>query len=278
MPRTAGGRIVRLLALVCVVASLAACGGGTKRAVERRTTARSLSEAVTAGRFTATVDLDDGDLLVKPPSALQLPAVPEGVARKKMWATAQLANYEPIVVGLGLVTIAIRQRGVPEVADLPAWVGFAKIGTLLCPLEGGDVPPVIPLSSGIAAVVLGAADGSPVVVYKARTSLCGLPATGPTTLAPDELVSVRWSRVPPVADGSLTVRFFEPPCAKPAPPPETAIATRTTVSIDVDIPDDPERCLPGHFVRVEIPLIPNAGPGTPIEHGQVGAVSAVHSL
>jgi hypothetical protein len=68
------------------------------------------------------------------------------------------------------------------VTSLPAWVGVAlNIGPYSCPNESPSSPPPVPQppSNGYAAVVIGA-NGSPAVVYLARTAVCGFPATGPT--------------------------------------------------------------------------------------------------
>lgn len=266
------GAVTTLLAAV----SLAACGSGAAVSTHGPVTAAPIGSDVSGGRFSRSVELDKGDLQVEPVPAGLRPTVSEGVAATKIWATAELANFEAVTLGFGLVTITIRESGVPEVSSLPAWVGFAKAPTILCPNESGPTP-VLPPSNGLAAVVIGAKNGLPAVVYKARTSECGDPATGPTTAIADEFVSLAWTTVGQATNASLTVRYFQPSCASPEAPTDSGNSTSMTVAINVEIPDMPEKCLPGHYAEMSVPILPFIPAGTLVDHGRVGVIREVHA-
>jgi hypothetical protein len=270
-------RAAVLAAVVFLAAvSLSACGGGEARGVHTSTTAASLSNAVFAGRFTRTVQLDNGVLRVQPAPANLHPVIPENAAATKIWGSARLENFEALALGFGLVTITIRRSGVPVVLALPAWIGFAKAGPILCPLEQGAAPRVLPPSNGLAAVVIGGKDGLPAVVYSARTSECGLPPSGPSVAVADEVLSLAWSPVSPLRDGSLTVRYFQPTCARAESQSESGNPTSTTLTIEVEVPDMPEKCLPGHYVVTSVPMLPSASSVPLVDHGRVGVVREVH--
>jgi hypothetical protein len=227
-------------------------------------------------RFTHAIQLDDGDLEIEPAPAGLRPVIPESAAATKIWATAELANSGALALGFGVVTISIRQRGVPEVRSLPAWIGFAEVGAIFCPLEKGPRP-VLPPSNGLAVVVIGAKDGLPAVVYTARASECGNPATGPTIAIADEFVSLAWTSVGHAPDGSLTVRYFQPSCATPESTTDSGDSTSMTVAIDVEIPDAPEKCLPGRYLETSVPILPFVSTGSAIVHGPVGVIRQIHS-
>jgi hypothetical protein len=239
-------------------------------------TARPIGSDVSGGRFTRTLQLDNGDLRVEPAPERLRPVISESAAATKVWATAELTNFEALALGFGLVTITIRERGIPEVRSLPAWIGFAQAPTILCPNENGPMP-VIPPSNGLAAVVIGAKNGLPAVVYKARTSECGAAATGPTTALADEFVSLAWTQVGYAANGSLNVRYFQPSCAIPESPTDSGNSTSMTISINVAIPDMPEKCLPGHYAEVSAPILPFIPAGAPVRHGRVGVIRQVRA-
>ena len=83
-------------------------------------------------------------------------------------------------LGYGLVTISLRTIGVPHITKLPAWVGFAKAsGFAGCPEESATSTSIPAssgtdlASSGYAAVVIGAAHGSPAVAFTAPSLFCG---------------------------------------------------------------------------------------------------------
>jgi hypothetical protein len=136
--------------------------------------------------------------------------------------------------------------------------------------------PALPPSNGLAAVVIGAKNGLPAVVYKARTSECGNSANGPTTTVSDEFVSLAWTPVGRATNGSLTVRYFQPSCAMPEAPTDSGNSTSMTVAINVEISDMPEKCLPGHYVETPVPILPFISAVPVVDHGPVGVIRQVH--
>jgi hypothetical protein len=170
-------------------------------------------------RFVAPVSLDGGVLEVVPAPSGDRPLVSEKQAAQEIWASPVLQGRTQGPLGYGLVTISLRVLGVPHIKELPAWVGFAKSsGFAGCPEEpasttstplgasGEDL-----LSSGYAAVVIGAAHGSPAVAFTAPSLVCGSVQPAALALA-SEVISVPWQALTGVENDSIQLRASLPAC------------------------------------------------------------------
>ena len=221
--------------------------------------------SVVNGRFVDPVVLDGGGLRVDPPAPGQVPTVGQGDASQEIWASSTFSGYHPIAFGFGVVTITVVAGGVPAVHDLPAWVGFGMGALASCPAEFGPPPSQPPLpDSGMAAVVLGAADSSPVVAYRARSSICDEPATGPSVTAVDEVVSVPWVAQGALTDGALDVEVTLPPCGVLQGTSAGGTRTAMTITAFALVPADLQGCS-GTVTRVteDVQLSPPSNPGAP---------------
>jgi len=240
---------------------------------------------VSDGRFITPVELDDGTLVVVPPSSGEHPTISEADAAAKIWASPTPAGYHAGPLGFGIVTISLDESGIPTVTSLPAWVGVATASLVHCPEETAPTGPTttrptLP-SSGYGAVVIGAEAGSPAVAYTARSSTCGSPPTGPSVAVASEVVSVPWVASGTVEAGQLVVQASLPPCGAFRGASVGGSAASTTVTLLAVVPDvvlpcpAPQRVM--ETVQLGSPNSPGAppslvSPSTLIEHGPLGAI------
>jgi len=143
--------------------------------------------------------------------------------------------------------------------------------------------PALP-SSGYAAIVIGAANGSPAVAYTARTSICGFAPSGPSVSPTDEVVSIPWVATGQVKAGQLSVQATLPPCGTFEGSSVSGSAQSMTVTLAVEVPDIPLHCPAvqplNESVQVGSPNSPGAppslvSPSTVIEHGDLGPIHTV---
>jgi hypothetical protein len=268
--------IVPVLMMAALVASPDA------RATSRTTAASPASADVSAaGEFLAPVELDGGAFLVAPAAPGQRPKVSRSAAAAKIWANPAVEGAQAGSLGYGLVSIALRVRGVARVERLFAWVGFARhTATYGCPNETAPLAkmPQLP-SDGYIAVVIGAGDGAPALTYTARTSVCE--TVHPASLAnASEEISIPWSPVGGATSAVLQVVATVPPCGTVAGIASGGSATSMTITIGATVPDVLSHCGPAQVVSETVNLGPLGNPpGAPpplvspttrILHGALG--------
>jgi len=264
------------------------------RTTSTRPTARAPSlpveASVTNGRFISPVQLDNGTLVVEPPGPGEHATLLETEAATKIWASPTLAGYHAGPLGFGIATITLHRAGVPTVASLPAWVGFAVASLPHCPAESVPSGPTttqpVPPSNGYAAIVLSAATGSPAVAYTARSSSCGFPPTGPVVTSASVVVSIPWALLGTVQAGQrqLAVRASVPSCGTYAGAHASGTAKSLTITLSAVVPDVEHGCQGSQSVMETIQVGPPNTPGAPpplmststlIEHGPLGAIRQV---
>jgi hypothetical protein len=242
---------------------------------------------VVRGRFVAPVSLDGGVLVVVPVPAADRPLVSRQQAAREIWASPVLQSRTPGPLGYGLVTISLRVLGVPHITKLPAWVGFAKSsGFAGCPEESATStsnPVGLPgedlLSSGYAAVVIGAAHGSPAVTYTAPSLFCG--SVQPAALAAaTEVLSVPWQALTGVENDSIQLRASLPACGSFESITSSGGAKVTTITVSAVVPDVHGRCDGAGTTTQSVALGPIGNPpgappplvtaSTVIRHGSLG--------
>jgi len=278
--------LATLLAAVSVPALAAAAPRASHGAEKPRASLPGPPDVV-RGRFVAPVALDGGVLEVVPAPARVRPGLSEEQAAQEIWASPVLQGRAEGPLGFGLVTISLKVGGVPHVTKLPAWVGFAKSsGVAFCPdesasstsspasLSGTDLP-----SSGYAAVVIGAADGSPAVTYSAPSLFCGRvqPAAGGQATA---VLSVPWQALTAVENQSIRVRASLPACASFEGIASGGSAKEFTITISAVVPDVHGRCEGTSDITQTVVMGPvDNPPGAPpplitattaIRHGALG--------
>jgi hypothetical protein len=250
-----------------------------------RTTSLPDTTDVVRGRFVKPVVLDNGAFEVVRAPAGDRPLVSQEKAAQEIGASPVLQSRTQGPLGFGLVTISLRVKGVPRVARLPAWVGFARSSEITnCPeqssssssvgLQGTALP-----SSGYAAVVIGAAHGSPAVTYTARSVLCG--SVQPAALAmASEAVSVPWHAVTGVENDSIQVKAMLPACGQLQGIDSGGSATVWTITVIAVVPDVHGRCDGTSEITETASLGPVGNPtgappplvstSTVIRHGHLG--------
>jgi hypothetical protein len=242
---------------------------------------------VVRGRFVAPVSLDGGVLEVVPAPAGDRPLVSVKQAAQEIWASPVLQSRTQGPLGYGLVTISLRVLGVPHITKLPAWVGFAKSsGFAGCPEEpatststplgasGEDL-----LSSGYAAVVIGAAHGSPAVAFTAPSLVCGSVQPAALALA-SEVISVPWQALTGVENDSIRLRASLPACGSFEGIASGGSAKVITITVTALVPDVHGRCDGTSDVTQTVAMGPIGNPpGAPpplvtastiIRHGSLG--------
>ena len=204
---------------------------------------------VVRGRFVTPASLGGGVLEVVPAPAGDRPVVSRQQAAREIWASPVLQGHQVEALGYGVVTISFRVVGVPHITKLPAWVGFAKSsGFAGCPEESAtstSIPATLSgkdlASSGYAAVVIGAADGSPAVAYTAPSLFCG--SVQATSLAPaTEVVSVPWQALTGVENDSIPIACTLPACGSFESITSSGGAKVTTIAVSAVVPDVHGRC------------------------------------
>jgi hypothetical protein len=279
---------------VCSMAAVAAClvwgttaaAAGQLRSGAARP-ARDLPSAtsVVRGRYVSTVRLDRGTLGVSPPGAISPPRFSRAVAMREFSSDARLEGYHAITFGYGIATITKHTNGIARITRLPAWVGFAQsTGAYNCPAFGSGSPrPPTPPWSGYAALVIGAKNGSPAVNYVARSEACNSVAPASLSSA-SETVSVPWSAIGPVDNGTVAVQATVPPCGGVAGISAGGSASSMTISIGAVVPDVLHHCHGPKLVKETVVMDPAGGPGAPpqlvsgttaILHGRLGPVTMV---
>jgi hypothetical protein len=269
------------------VPSLAGAASRASHGAENRAASLPGPGDVVRGRFVAPVALGAGTLEVVPAPAVDRPHVTERQAAQEIWASPVLQSRTQGPLGYGLVTISLRVKGVPRIAKLPAWVGFARSsGAANCPeeppsstantegLSGKDLP-----SSGYAVVVIGAGQGSPAVTYTAPTLFCG--SVQPATVAlATEVLSVPWQALSGLQNESIRVRASLPACAQLEGVSSGGSAKVTTITVAAVVPDTHGRCDGTSDITQTVALGPvDNPPGAPpplvtpstiIRHGPLG--------
>jgi hypothetical protein len=242
---------------------------------------------VVRGRFVVPVSLDAGVLEVVPAPAGDRPLVSRQQAAREIWASPVLQGHQAEALGYGLVTISLQVVGVPHITKLPAWVGFAKSsGFAGCPEESAtstSSPAILSgkdlASSGYAAVVIGAAHGSPAVAYTAPSLFCG--SVQPASLAlATEIVSVPWQALTGVENDSIQLRASLPACSSFESISSSGGAKVTTIAVSAVVPDVHGRCEGATTTTQSVALGPIGNPpgappplvtaSTDIRHGSLG--------
>ncbi len=245
---------------------------------------------VVGGRFVTAVRLDDGVLKVTPAPSGERPIVTKKEAAQKIWASPVMLGRAEGPLGYGIVTISHHSDGVPRVSTLPAWIGFARsTGAASCPDEQ-VVPGTAPAgaktvslpSNGYAAIVIGAASGSPAVSYTARSSVC-LSIQPASVAVATEVLSVPWQAVSGIEGGSMQVRVTIPPCGSLEGVSSGGSAKAATITVGAVVPDVASHCGPTSAITQTVNLGPPNNPpgappspvsaGTPILHAPLGPVS-----
>jgi len=240
-------------------------------------------------RYESTVELDGGVVTIRPaPNGLR-PKTSEAEVETEIWATSQVMSYRPQALGFGLVTITQRAVGVPEVRNLPAWVGLATVAQIAFNCPAMTAPPTSPSPAlptpGDAAVVVGDARGGPAVVYRSRSAPCGSVVAASLTNAL-EAVSVPWTALGPVVSELLNVRAAVPACGGIGGIGSGGSASAMTVTVYALVPESPVAmsCIPRRFMDESVFLGPGTTPGAPpplvtpttqILHGVTGPVRVV---
>jgi hypothetical protein len=284
--------MVAALATALVTApgpGIAAASTAASHGEANRTASLPRPADVVRGRFVAPVSLDGGDLEVVPAPAGDRPRVSRKQAAQEIWASPVLQGHQAGPLGYGLVTIALRVVGVPHITKLPAWVGFAKSsGFAGCPEEPASSTstsnPVGPsgedlLSSGYAAVVIGAAHGSPAVTYTAPSLFCGSVQPAALALA-TEVLSVPWQALTGVENDSIQLRASLPACGSFESITSSGGAKVTTITVSAVVPDVHGRCEGARTTTQSVALGPIGNPpgappplvtaSTVIRHGSLG--------
>jgi hypothetical protein len=240
-------------------------------------------------RYVSTVELDGGVVTIRPAPRDLKPKTNEVGVATRIWATSQVVSYRPQALGFGLVTITKQAAGVPEVTNLPAWVGLASVSQIAFSCPAMITPPTQPdpplPTPGDAAVVVGDAKGGPAVVYRARSAPCASVVDASLTNAL-ETVSVPWTALGPVVSELLNVRAAVPACGAIGGIGTGGSASTMTVTIFALVPESPVAmsCVPRRFVDKTVVLGPGDTPGAPpplvtpttrILHGVTGPVRVV---
>jgi hypothetical protein len=283
-----GSNLARAVTGAFILAAVVAVVSGPVPAAARPLSSPSVADVV-GGRFVTPVTLDDGVLSVTPAPASDRPTVTKKAAAQKIWASPVMLGRDEGPLGYGIVTISRHQQGVSRVSKLRAWIGFARsTGAASCPAElvvPGTAPsrakPVSLPSNGYAAVVVGAAGGSPAVSYTARSEIC-LSVQAASLARATEVLSVPWQAVSGIEGGSIQVRVTIPPCGSLSGISTSESAKAATISVGAQVPDDPSGCGPSSTITQTVYLgPPNNPPGAPpspvpasttLLHGPVGPV------
>jgi hypothetical protein len=286
MVATLMAALVTVTVAVSVPAIAAAATRASHGAVKRAPSLPRPADVV-RGRFVQSVSLDAGVFEVVPAPADDRPLFPRQQAAQEIWASPVLQSRAQGPLGYGLVTISLRVNGVPHLTRLPAWVGFARSpGFASCPEESATstsnpegLSGEALLSSGYAAVVIGAAHGSPAVTYTAPSMFCGSVQPAALALATEDL-SVPWQALTGVENESIQLRATLPACANLEGIDSSGSATVFTITVAAVVPDVHGRCDGTSDITEAVALGPPGNPpGAPpplvsastiIRHGPLG--------
>jgi hypothetical protein len=277
-----------ILAAVVAAAVVVAVTGPVLAAARPRSSSPAAADVV-GGRFVTPVSLDGGVLTVTPAPTGDRPTVAKSAAAQKIWASPVMNGRNEGPLGYGIVTITRHAKGVPRISTLPAWVGFARSTSAYgCPDEPSPpstgpsrARPVSLPSDGYAAIVIGAARGTPAVSYTARSEVC-LSVQAASLAVATEVLSVPWQPISGIEGGSMQVRVTIPPCGSLEGVSSGGSAKGATITIGAVVPDAPSGCGPSSTITQTVFLgPPNNPPGappspvsasTPILHAPLGPV------
>ena len=245
---------------------------------------------VVLGRYVTSVSLDSGVLNVVPAPEHDRPTVPEESAAQKIWASPALLGRQEGPLGYGLITMSLHVKGVARVFRLPAWVGFAKAtDTASCPAQQSVPTPnpngtsltALP-SNGYAAVMIGAASGSPAVSYTARSRVCTSVQAASLAKA-TEVLSVPWQLLSGPSGGSIRLRATLPPCGHLVGISGGGSEKAWRITVGAVVPDVLGRCGSTQSITQTVDLGPPGNPpgappppvsaATRILHGPIGPVA-----
>jgi hypothetical protein len=230
--------------------------------------------SIVNGRFTKTVEIQNGVLTISPPPTSYHPSRTFAQVTTEAWSTEQLGRADAI--GLGVVTISQTFKGAATVHHLIAWVGLTDVNwfDLFCPYES-HASDVVPKWQGEEIVIVGDAPGSADVVFDASSNICGR-LSPPRAFNADELFSVPWK----LSDGHLVAQV--PACSifahayfHAATPMRFGyfVAQRESPASAVALPPG---CQPKRWIIVtnvrQAPLL-----GSTTIHDRVGPVVSVYS-
>jgi hypothetical protein len=162
-----------------------------------------------------STELDNGQFRVDPAPTDDHATLDSAEASTLFRSNVAVRGETPIVIGYGLVTVdpVLGAAGTIGLRRTPAWVGVARSSAAVhCPMSSAtttaaDIPPPTP---GYSVVVIPAA-ASAIVSYRSRSSICGLPPTGPTLSRSPQAISAAWQEVS-LVHGVLSLRYRAPAC------------------------------------------------------------------
>jgi hypothetical protein len=215
------------------------------------------------GRYTKTVNLDGGALIVNPAPATDSRFGNLRSEASKIWATSQLAGYSREVVGFGLVTMNGSLKGINRV---PAWIGFASDAQSVssCPFSdsGKELPQnEIPKDDGQAAVVIESRPGVSGFVYYATSYVCSRLLAGRILPATEEL-SVPWVDEHASGKYSLHITASIPACGRLSGYSVRITPVHLTIAATALIPEDVGQCKSLRQSNEIVPLSPSGVSGT----------------
>jgi len=248
------------------------------------------------GRYVKTVTLDDGALTVVPAPRSLRPTRSHAAMETKIWATSQLeGGFRSQDLGFGLVSIRRTAPGVPEVKDLPAWIGFASNDgvSTSCPAMRADptspraTSPSAPPSSGEAAVIIGDRSSDVAEVYTARTVVCEESVKARVQLA-SEALSVPWIQLAPLSNGTVDIRAGLPACSSDLGLSVGGTWQARVITVLTSRTDDVAAlsCVAATSITKSVALLPGTIDGTPpvltaettqVLHGPTGPQRVVSS-
>jgi hypothetical protein len=227
-------------------------------------------DSVVNGRFVTNVVLDDGAFSVQPAPIDTVPVLSKADAERLLYASPVFQGKSQGVLGFGLVTSRVSQHGVSTFESDPAWIAFGWGGTYNCPAitAGAPSPEELP-SSGYVAVALIEGAGGGDISYEARSNPCGT-VFGPTVRAATHIESVPWTQAGPISGGSIPISYTPPACGVPFSSSAGGQGSVYTVTVEVEVPDDPGSCDSPAPMNDSVQLNPNGQAITQVEHGPTG--------
>jgi hypothetical protein len=199
------------------------------------------ADAVVDGRFVRSVEIDNGGLLVDPAPAGSEPPVPESEVADELLASPIFQGQYDGVLGFGLVTLTVSQHGIETVTSVPAWVAFGWGGVHSCwPMTAAPSPAHLP-SDGYRAVAIGSPADLQPFSYEAASDPCG--QFMPTAVnAATHVVSVAWSQVGTVTNGSVTISYVPPPCGSFYSTDLSTDPSGSSFVVEMAVPDAAQSC------------------------------------
>jgi len=264
------GRLIRIAGAVMLSGAAAGlCWSGTAWARPNEPAGSNPNaNSVVDGRYTKPVELDRGAVRVVPAPRRSRPTMSLAAARVLMRADTSTISYQSVVLGYGVATISTHAAGVPRVTSIPAWIGFSKrFAAVSCPMmraTPGSTTTMLPSlpSAGYAAIVIGAAHGSPAVTYVAASAPCGTVVRA-TLAKAGEAVSIPWVALGSVEDGTLSVSTTIPRCGTYSGSTTGGSARSTTVTLSAVVPDVHGQCQGAHPATESVFISPANDPGAP---------------